>query len=145
LDAAQRRGEAFDIKCFHPPANNFLGHNVPFLDPGGEILSWVGKHWNINNNLLFSARFEKYLNAEAEATADDKPKTVSAMHLAKAKNAAVSGDRATLEAELKSATENLAEKPGLEPVERADLLAGRRAAKGAAGLRPASYSDFQSD
>ena len=48
------------------PSNNFLGKDVPFLDPAGEILSWDGKHWNVNNNRLFSARFEKYLNAEAE-------------------------------------------------------------------------------
>ncbi len=48
------------------PSNNFLGKDVPFLDPAGEILSWDGKHWSVNNNRLFSARFEKYLNAEAE-------------------------------------------------------------------------------
>ena len=49
-------------------ADNFLGKDVPFLDPAGEILSWDGKHWNVNNNRLFSTRFEKYLNAEAETT-----------------------------------------------------------------------------
>lgn len=48
------------------PSNNFLGKDVPFLDPAGEVLSWDGKHWNVNNNRIFSARFEKYLNAEAE-------------------------------------------------------------------------------
>ena len=53
-----------------PPGNNFLGKDVPFLDPGGEMLSWDGKHWNINNNRLFGARFEKYLNADAETNAD---------------------------------------------------------------------------
>ena len=50
--------------------NNFLGKDVPFLDPGSEMLSWDGKHWNINNNRLFGARFEKYLNADAETGAD---------------------------------------------------------------------------
>ena len=48
------------------PTNNFLGKDVPFLDPAGEVFSWDGKHWNVNNNRIFSARFEKYLNAEAE-------------------------------------------------------------------------------
>ena len=48
------------------PGNNFLGKDVPFLDPSGEVLSWDGKHWNINDNRIFNARFEKYLNAEAE-------------------------------------------------------------------------------
>ena len=51
--------------------NNFLGKDAPFLDPGSEVMTWDGKHWNINNNRLFNARFEKYLNAEAETTAVD--------------------------------------------------------------------------
>jgi hypothetical protein len=53
------------------PPSNFLGEQVPFLDPAGEMLTWDGKHWNINNNRLFSARFEKYLNAEAETSDAD--------------------------------------------------------------------------
>jgi tetratricopeptide (TPR) repeat protein len=43
-------------------------------------------------------------------------KTVSAMHLAKAKNAAVSGDRQTLETELKEATEIWPRNPALAEV-----------------------------
>ena len=50
--------------------NNFLGKDAPFLDPSSEVMSWDGKHWNINDNRLFSARFEKYLNSEAETGAD---------------------------------------------------------------------------
>ena len=50
--------------------NSTLGKDAPFFDPGSEVLSWDGKHWNINNNRVFSARFEKYLNAEAETGAD---------------------------------------------------------------------------
>jgi hypothetical protein len=53
------------------PPSNFLGQQVPMLDPGSDMLSWDGKHWNINNNRLFGARFEKYLNAEAETTDAD--------------------------------------------------------------------------
>ncbi|MCX7869327.1 MAG: hypothetical protein N2322_05180, partial [Terrimicrobiaceae bacterium] len=41
----------------------FLGKDIPFLDPGSEIVTWDGKNWNINNNRLFEARFEKFLNA----------------------------------------------------------------------------------
>ena len=41
------------------------------FDPGSEVMTWDGKHWNVNNNRLFGARFEKYLNAEAETTATD--------------------------------------------------------------------------
>jgi hypothetical protein len=50
------------------PPSGFLGEQAPFLDPGSEMLTWDGKHWNVNNNRLFSARFEKYLNSEAETT-----------------------------------------------------------------------------
>src|SRR5438309_1590002 len=41
---------------------SFLGKDVPSYDPGSEILTWDGKNWNVNNNRLFQARFEKYLN-----------------------------------------------------------------------------------
>ncbi len=54
-----------------PPENSFLGKDAPFMDPASETMSWDGKHWNVNNNRLFSARFEKYLNAEAENTTAD--------------------------------------------------------------------------
>ncbi len=53
------------------PDNAVLGKSAPFFDPASEVMSWDGKHWNVNDNRLFSARFEKYLNAEAETTADD--------------------------------------------------------------------------
>ncbi len=51
-------------------ASNLFSKDVPFLDPGGEMLSWDGHHWNVNNNRIFGARFEKYLNADAETGAD---------------------------------------------------------------------------
>ena len=43
--------------------SSFLGKDVPFFDPGSNIVTWDGKSWNISNNVLFEARFEKYLNA----------------------------------------------------------------------------------
>ena len=45
-----------------PNAGNstFLGKDVPFFDPGSNIITWDGKSWNISNNQLFEARFEKY-------------------------------------------------------------------------------------
>lgn len=54
-----------------PPQMNegFIGRDVPAFDPGSEVVSYDGKIWNINNNRLFRARFEKYLNA---APATDK-------------------------------------------------------------------------
>ena len=47
---------------------SFLGKDVPFLDPGTNIVTWDGKSWNISNNALFQARFEKFLNAPSSIT-----------------------------------------------------------------------------
>lgn len=41
----------------------FIGRDVPHFDPGSDTMSYDGKLWNINDNRLFRARFEKYLNA----------------------------------------------------------------------------------
>ena len=51
--------------------SNFLGKDVPFFDPGSNIATWDGKNWNVNNNALFQARFEKYLNVPAATTESD--------------------------------------------------------------------------
>ncbi|NDE85909.1 MAG: hypothetical protein EB056_07825 [Verrucomicrobia bacterium] len=72
------------------------------------------------------AQLVKSLNAMAKDFDDSKPlaaietaRTVSAMHLAKAKTAAASGDRATLEAELRAATEIWPRNPALAEVSSA--------------------------
>jgi hypothetical protein len=51
--------------------SSFLGKDIPFLDPGSEIVTWDGKSWNISDNRLFEARFEKYLNAPAQTSESD--------------------------------------------------------------------------
>jgi hypothetical protein len=43
--------------------SSFLGKGVPFFDPGNNNVGWDGKSWNVSNNAVFAARFEKYLNA----------------------------------------------------------------------------------
>ena len=48
---------------------SFLGKDVPVYDPGSENMTWDGKTWNTNNNRIFQARFEKYLNAPEETNA----------------------------------------------------------------------------
>lgn len=57
-----------------PPAKSgesrFLGKDLPAFDPGTEMLTWDGKSWNVNNNRLFQARFEKYLSAPEETSAE---------------------------------------------------------------------------
>jgi hypothetical protein len=55
-----------------PPQSSFLGRDVPALDPGSELLTWDGKTWNISNNRLFHARFDKYLNAPEETEKADR-------------------------------------------------------------------------
>ena len=68
--SAQERGPG-DSKAAtggaRPPQVNegFIGRDIPAFDPGSEVMSYDGKLWNINNNRLFRARFEKYLNAPA--------------------------------------------------------------------------------
>ena len=44
-----------------------FGQEVPVLDPGSEVMTFNGKNWNVTNNRIFQARFEKFLNAP-EAT-----------------------------------------------------------------------------
>jgi len=54
------------------PQSSFLGKDVPVFDPGSEIMTWDGKSWNVNDNRLFQARFEKYLNAPEETGEQDR-------------------------------------------------------------------------
>ncbi len=51
---------------------SLLGGDVPHFDPSSEILTWDGKSWNVNNNRLFEARFEKYLNSPEETSTEDR-------------------------------------------------------------------------
>jgi hypothetical protein len=54
------------------PGGSFFGKDVPFFNPGTEIFEWDGKHWNVSDNRVFQARFEKYLNAPEETSDQDK-------------------------------------------------------------------------
>ena len=56
-----------------PPQMNqgFIGRDVPAFDPGSEVAAFDGKLWNINDNRLMRARFEKYLNATPATGAAD--------------------------------------------------------------------------
>jgi tetratricopeptide (TPR) repeat protein len=49
----------------------FLGQDVPFMDPGSETAQWDGHVWNITNNRIFRARFEKYLATPEDRTGKD--------------------------------------------------------------------------
>jgi len=48
--------------------SSFLGKDMPMFDPGNDLVTWDGKSWNISNNRMFEARFEKYLNAPPDTS-----------------------------------------------------------------------------
>lgn len=48
--------------------SSFLGKDMPMFDPGNDTITWDGRNWNISNNRLFAARFEKYLNAPPDTS-----------------------------------------------------------------------------
>ena len=54
-----------------PAGPSFLGMELPFLDPSSEVLSWNGNTWNVVNNRMFGARFEKYLNSPSAEAKED--------------------------------------------------------------------------
>ncbi len=59
-----------------PPApgaskSNSLADSLPMFNPSTEMLTWNGQSWNINDNRLFQARFEKYLNAPESTDEED--------------------------------------------------------------------------
>ncbi|MEM9400786.1 MAG: hypothetical protein AAF984_11310 [Verrucomicrobiota bacterium] len=51
--------------------SSFLGKDVPVMDFGTDVVSWDGKNWNVNNQRVFRARFEKYLNAPAQTNREE--------------------------------------------------------------------------
>ncbi|HSI83103.1 MAG: hypothetical protein ACAI35_05510 [Candidatus Methylacidiphilales bacterium] len=44
---------------------------MPMVDPSKGIVNWNGTSWNVADNRIFRARFEKYLNAGEETIKDD--------------------------------------------------------------------------
>ena len=54
-----------------PAQGSPFGQEVPVLDPGSEVLTFNGKNWNVSNNRIFQARFEKFLNAPEATTGEE--------------------------------------------------------------------------
>ena len=49
-----------------PPRNpTIAGVEIPVFDPANDSVTWNGQLWQVDNNRVFRARFEKYLNAPA--------------------------------------------------------------------------------
>ncbi len=48
-----------------------VGNDVPYFDPTTDVFTFDGKSFNVNDNRVFRARFEKYLNAQEASSAED--------------------------------------------------------------------------
>lgn len=48
-----------------------VGNDLPFLDPTTDVFTFDGKSFNVNDNRVFRARFEKYLNSAAADSGQD--------------------------------------------------------------------------
>ncbi len=52
--------------------SKFLGSDVPFFNPGDDVVTWDGRNWQVTNNRIFQARFEKFLNAPEADSEEDR-------------------------------------------------------------------------
>ncbi len=52
--------------------NQVLGSDLPFFDAGTETFTWDGRTWNITDQRVFAARFEKYLSAPEAVSEEDQ-------------------------------------------------------------------------
>ena len=117
--ATKRLAEAFAIGEFMPELRTLSRDDkrqaLAFTQQSNRLLSALEvKDYTLAGNIVhdLEGTAKDFDNSKATA-AIETAKTVAAMHLAKAKNAAVSDDRATLEAELKAATEIWPRNPAL--------------------------------
>ena len=117
--ATKRLSEAFVVGEFMPELRTLSRDDkrqaLAFSQKSNQLLSALEvKDYTLAGKLVLDLEgsAKDFDNSKAMA-AIETARTVSAMHLAKAKNAAVNGDRATLEGELKSATEIWPRNPAL--------------------------------
>lgn len=91
---------------------------LDFVQKSNQLISAIEvKDYTLAEKLVKELdRIAKDFDNSKPMAAIETARTVSAMHIAKARNAAVSGDKATLEAELKSATEIWPRNPALAEV-----------------------------
>ena len=54
------------------PVKPIFGQELPMLNPGSEMATWNGQNWNIADQRLFRARFEKYLAAPPATSTQDQ-------------------------------------------------------------------------
>jgi hypothetical protein len=108
--ASKRLSEAFLIGEYMPEIRTLSRDKkrqaLDFTQKGNRLISALDvRDYALAEQLVNAIEgIAKDFDASPPRAAIETARTVSAMHLAKAKNAAVSGDRATLESELREAT-----------------------------------------
>lgn len=55
-----------------PKSDSMMGNLFPMFDPSTETVLFEGQMWDVNDNRLFNARFEKYLNSPPANSDEDK-------------------------------------------------------------------------
>jgi tetratricopeptide (TPR) repeat protein len=120
--ATKRLAEAFTIGEYQPELRTLSRDKkrqaLEFTQKTNQLISAIDvKDYTLaEKNVKLLETLAKDFDNSKPMAAIETAKTVSAMHLAKAKNAAVSGDKATLESELKEATEIWPRNPALSEV-----------------------------
>jgi hypothetical protein len=120
--ASERLGETYVLGEYMPDLRNIprekKRQTLLFTQKENQLLSAIDvKDYALAEKLTNDLQaMATDFDASKPLAAVQTAKTVSAMHLAKARNAAVSGDRATLEAELKAAMEIWPRNPDLAQV-----------------------------
>jgi len=120
--ATKRLGEAFIVGEYMPEIRTLTRDKkrqaLEFSQKGNRLISALDMHdFTLAETLVNELEaIAKDFDASQPRGAIETARTVSNMHLAKAKNAAVSGDRVTLENELKEATTIWPRNPALAEV-----------------------------
>jgi len=120
--ATKRLGEAFIIGEYMPEIRLLPRDKkrvaLEFTQKGNRLIAALDvRDYALAETLLDDLeKLAKDFDGSQPRAAVETARTVSAMHLAKAKNAAVSGDKATLESELREATVIWPRNPALAEV-----------------------------
>ena len=123
--ATKRLAEAFAVGEFLPELRTLSRDDkrqaLAFTQKGNQLLAAleVKDYTTAEKDVADLTKTAKDFDSSKPTTAIETARTVAAMHLAKARNAAVSNDRVTLEAELKAATEIWPRNPALSELSAA--------------------------
>ncbi len=117
-NGSRRRSCSASISGGPRPSIAKTSAGAAFVHKSNQLISAIEvKDYALAEKLVAEfGQTAKDFDASKPMAAIETAKQISAMHIAKARNAAVSGDKATLEAELKAATEIWPRNPSLTEV-----------------------------